>query len=79
MKVKLEVSMYPLKSKYEKAILNFIQHLESNKKLTVEVNSISTQITGEFQELMATYTEATQMAFEQNETTVFVSKLLHVK
>jgi uncharacterized protein YqgV (UPF0045/DUF77 family) len=79
MNVKLEISMYPLTPDYEEPILNFINQLKSNKNLVVEVNSMSTQISGEITEVMKAYTDAAKITFSENQTTVFVSKLLHIK
>lgn len=78
MNVKLEISMYPLNQEYESSILNFIATLQKNKNLTIEVNSMSTQVSGEFTEVMQTYTQAAKQAFEESNTTVLVSKLLHI-
>lgn len=54
MNASIEISMYPLIPKYEKPIQNFIDRLNENKNLTIKTNTMSTQIFGDYEEIMAT-------------------------
>ncbi|MEX0967883.1 MAG: YkoF family thiamine/hydroxymethylpyrimidine-binding protein [Bacteroidia bacterium] len=48
----LEISFYPLEENYKEIILDFINSIKKNEKLEVEVNSFSTQIFGDYDEIM---------------------------
>ena len=46
MRISVDISLYPLTEDYVEPILAFIAQLESNAKLVVKRNSLSTQIFG---------------------------------
>lgn len=48
MNVALEISLYPLDERFKEIILNFIQTLHNHEGITVETNSMSTQIFGDY-------------------------------
>lgn len=74
MKATLEISMYPLNEHYEKDIIAFIKRLKSHDRLRVEVNGISTQVYGEYDELMPIIHQETKRVLESSRT-VFVMKI----
>lgn len=46
MRISLDISLYPLTEGYVEPILKFIDQLETNDKLIVKRNSLSTQVFG---------------------------------
>lgn len=78
MKISVEISMYPFRPDYEEAILGFIALLQANERLRVEVNTMSTQIFGEYDHLMPTLQTAIKQAFTAEQVTVMVMKVLYV-
>jgi len=78
MQIAIEISMYPFRPDYEQPILDFINWLEGQDGLRVEVNSMSTQIFGEFDTIMPQVQAAIKEAFTKEQVTVMVMKVLHV-
>jgi uncharacterized protein YqgV (UPF0045/DUF77 family) len=62
MKVTLEISMYPLKDQYGYDVISFIKKLKSQPGIRIRTNSMSTQITGQFEVVW----EAVKVAFIQS-------------
>ncbi|MEQ8323259.1 MAG: YkoF family thiamine/hydroxymethylpyrimidine-binding protein [Vicingaceae bacterium] len=52
MRASAEISLYPLKEDYKQRIIDFIFRLRSHDKIEVITNGMSTQIFGEFNEIM---------------------------
>jgi uncharacterized protein YqgV (UPF0045/DUF77 family) len=52
MKVSVDISMYPLHKDFEQPIIEFIKKLRASK-FDVEENGLSTQIFGEYVEVMS--------------------------
>ncbi len=52
MKISVELTLTPLQDEYEPAIINFIKRLR-NSGLTVLENPLSTQVYGDYGEVMA--------------------------
>lgn len=77
MKASLDISMYPLDQGYEKPILDFIHRLQKHKSLTVKVNSLSTHIFGDYDEIMAAVTQEMRVSFEREQKVVMVLKILN--
>lgn len=76
MKVSVDISMYPLKDEYRKTILDFINRISSNPDINVLRNSMSTQIFGEYDEIMNTLHDEMGRTFEKLPETIFVCKFL---
>lgn len=77
MNITLEISMYPLDADYKPAIKSFIHMLRSHTQLEVLSNQMSTQVRGEFDDVMAAYNECMKASMSDNERVVFVSKCLN--
>ncbi len=77
MKTSVEISMYPLGREYVPDIQNFIERIQDNKELVVEVNGMSTQIFGEYREIMNTLVNEIEKSFEIHGTSVFVLKIVN--
>lgn len=74
MQTTVEISLYPLTDSYEKAVLDFIAILHTYKNIAVETNGLSTQIFGEYQEVMRILTSEIFEQFQINKA-VFVIKI----
>lgn len=78
MKASIEISMYPLQENYETPILNFIKRLRQNQSLVVNTNTMSTQIFGDYDEIMATLTKEMKTTFEEEKAVVMVMKIINM-
>lgn len=74
MKASIEISLYPLKNNYKEVILKFIKKLNKNKKLKVETNGMSTQIFGDYSEIMKVLTTEILEIFKKNKA-IFILKI----
>lgn len=72
----LEISMYPLIEDYCEPILAFIEGLEQHQGLKVERNAMSTQVFGNYHDIMSMLTEEVEKVLQKIPKTVFVLKLL---
>ncbi len=52
MQITIEISLYPLQEDYEQIILDFIKALRQHQGLSIETNGLSTQVFGEYDEVM---------------------------
>ena len=65
MRISVDISLYPLTEDYVEPILAFIAQLESNAKLIVKRNSLSTQIFGEYRDVMDAMDKEMEVFFKQ--------------
>ncbi|MFN3556746.1 MAG: YkoF family thiamine/hydroxymethylpyrimidine-binding protein [Bacteroidales bacterium] len=77
MKASVEISMYPLGRDYIPDIKDFIDRLSKNPRLIVEVNGMSSQIFGDYRDIMAALTDEIEKSFQQNGKSVFVLKIIN--
>lgn len=52
MKATIDISLYPLNSAYKDEIIIFVQQLKKYPGIKIEVNGMSTQIYGDYDQLM---------------------------
>jgi len=78
MKASVEISMYPLDAEYGTPILDFIQRLKQHSSLLVQSNTMSTQVFGEYDELMTILQQEMKTSFEQGEAVVMVMKVVNM-
>ncbi len=79
MKTSLEISMYPLsRQNYDQPIDDFIHRLQQYQNLEVRVNMMSTQVFGQYEEIMAALTQEIKTSFEHEPPTIMVLKLLNM-
>lgn len=76
MRISVDISLYPLSQDYVEPILAFIAKLETNPKLIVKRNSLSTQIFGEYRDVMDGLDSDIEAVFEALPESVFVLKLV---
>ncbi len=74
MDVSVDISLYPLENEFVDTIWAFIDTLKANKNLTVITNGLSTQVFGEYREVMGAITEDILKVFDEHRA-VFVLKM----
>ena len=77
MKASVEISMYPLGREYVPDIKDFIENLKKNSSITVQVNEMSTQIFGNYRDIMQILTAEIEKSFETHGKSVFVMKIIN--
>jgi uncharacterized protein YqgV (UPF0045/DUF77 family) len=76
MRISVDISLYPLTEQYVEPILAFINTLEANPKLVIKRNSLSTQVFGEYADVMAAMNSEIEAVFAELPHSVFVLKLI---
>ncbi|MFY8273497.1 hypothetical protein AAEU32_05180 [Pseudoalteromonas sp. SSDWG2] len=77
MKLSVEISKYPLHQDYIPFIKDFIDRLNAHEGLKVITNTMSTQIFGDYDLVMAVLSREMKRSYEQFGKAVFVCKFLH--
>lgn len=77
MQASVEISMYPLGRDYIPDIKDFIERLKANPALIVEVNGMSTQIFGDYHEIMKALTDEMLVSFQKEGKSMFVMKVIN--
>lgn len=75
MQISVDLTLSPLQDDYETHIIEFIKVLRASKFKVLE-NPLSTQIFGEFNELMSFLTEAIETSFENTDISVLTMKVV---
>jgi len=75
MKISVELTLMPLQQDFETPIIDFIKRLR-NSKFKVLENSMSTQIYGDYDELMPYLTNEIKATLEQQENAVLNVKIV---
>ena len=76
MRISVDISLYPLTEGYVEPILAFIAQLESNSKLIVKRNSLSTQVFGEYRDVMDMLNKEIEVVFDELPHSVFTMKFI---
>ena len=77
MKVAVDISLYPLDADFIPPIKDVIERLNGYPELQVVTNPMSTQIRGEYAEVMAALTTEIGSTFEQVPKAVFAIRILN--
>jgi uncharacterized protein YqgV (UPF0045/DUF77 family) len=77
MKTTVELSKYPLNADYEPPILEFIGRLKAHQNITVKTNATSTQVVGDYDEVMTLLQKEIKTSFEKYGKAIFVMKILN--
>ncbi len=77
MRVAADISLYPIADDFLPPIKDVIQRLNANSTVEVETNAMSTQVRGEYDDVMAVLKQEMKQTFEQNPKVVFVIKVLN--
>jgi uncharacterized protein YqgV (UPF0045/DUF77 family) len=76
MEIGVEISLYPLNADFIPPIQDFIDRLNLGKRLKVVTNSMSTQVFGEYDDVLGVLVREIRTTFENNAKAVFVMKVL---
>lgn len=76
MKLTVEISLYPLQSEYKPIIRDFIEQLHQQGALKIVTNAMSTQISGEYDTVMATLQKTMKHSYATFGKAVFVAKFI---
>ncbi len=75
MKISVELTMTPLQNDYEPAIIHFIKKLRASN-LTVMENPLSTQVYGDYDDVMKVLTVEVKEAFHLVESGLLYMKIV---
>lgn len=76
MNVSIDISYYPLKEEFIPPIKNFIDRLHDYEDLVVKTNGMSTQVFGEYFEVMEAITKEIHKSFALPHS-VFILKIIN--
>jgi uncharacterized protein YqgV (UPF0045/DUF77 family) len=76
MKTSVEISYYPLRPEFVTPILDFIKRLKTHKGIEAITNGMSTQVFGEYAEVMKALTAEIEKSFELPHS-VFILKIVN--
>ncbi len=77
MKASVELSMYPLGREFVPDIKDFISRLQQHQDIIVEVNGMSTQLFGDYRQIMSVLTDEIEISFNKHGKSVFVMKIIN--
>lgn len=77
MRVAVDISLYPLADDFLPPIKNVVERLNAKSSVEVVTNAMSTQVRGEFDEVIAVLKEEIGQTFEQCPKAVFAIKILN--
>ncbi|MDH3977344.1 MAG: thiamine-binding protein [Gammaproteobacteria bacterium] len=77
MRITLDISLYPLDADYKPVIKSFIRQLKTFSDIELVTNQMSTQVRGEFGEVMSAVNQCMETSMIDNEKVVFVTKCLN--
>ena len=76
MDIGVEISLYPLHQDFIPPIQGFIDRLNTDARLRIITNSMSTQVFGDYDAVMQALVRELRSTFEANDKAVFVMKVL---
>lgn len=77
MKIAVDISLYPLDADFIPPIKDVIARLNEHERLQVWTNAMSTQLVGEFDDVMDALRQEIGATFEQLPKAVFAIKILN--
>lgn len=77
MKVTLEITMYPLTDGYKEAVKDFLRRLNRHETIQVITNGVSTQVFGEYDDVMQAYTDSLKPSMEGETVIAVASKIIN--
>lgn len=77
MKLTVDISKYPLANDYIPPIKGFIEQLNQYPNVKVITNALSTQVSGDYDQVMQLLQQSIKWSFERYGKVVFVCKFLH--
>ena len=76
MNTSVEISYYPLNVEYIPPIKGFISRLNAHQEIKVQTNGMSTQVFGQYRDVMRILTDEIEKSFELPHS-VFVMKIIN--
>lgn len=77
MRVAVDISLYPLSEEFLAPIEDVIERLNAHPALQVETNPMSTQIRGEYDDVMSALQQEMKTTFENVPKAVFAIRILN--
>lgn len=77
MKIAVDISLYPLDADFIPPVKDVIERLNQHEGLEVWTNAMSTQLVGEFDDVMNALRQEIGATFEQLPKAVFAIKILN--
>lgn len=77
MKIAADISLYPLDADFIPPITDVIARLNEHERLEIWTNAMSTQVVGEFDDVMDALRQEIGTTFEQLPKAVFAIKILN--
>ncbi len=77
MQVAVDISLYPLNADFIPPIKDVISRLNEHEGLEIWTNAMSTQVIGEFDDVMNALRQEIGSTFEQLPKAIFVMKMLN--
>ncbi len=77
MRVAVDISLYPLADDFIPPIQDVIRRLNTHDSIEVVTNPMSTQLRGEYDDVMAALSQEVKTSFEQSPKVVFAIKILN--
>ena len=77
MRVAVDISLYPLADDFIPPIADVVERLNKSPSVEVETNAMSTQVRGEYEEVMAVLNQEIRTTFEQCPKAVFAIRILN--
>ncbi len=77
MRVAVDISLYPIADDFIPPIDDVIVRLNAHESIDVATNPMSTQIRGEYDDVMAALSREMKTTFEKSPRAVFAIKLLN--
>ena len=74
MQISIDISYYPLSEEFKKPIKKFIAQLNSYREIEVKSNGMSTQVFGEYADVMRIITKEIETAMELPHS-IFILKM----
>jgi uncharacterized protein YqgV (UPF0045/DUF77 family) len=77
MRVAVDISLYPLTDDFIPPIQDVIERLNTHESIEVVTNPMSTQLRGEYDDVMAAISREVKTSFEKSPKVVFAIKILN--
>lgn len=76
MKLTIEISLYPLQNEYRPIIRDFINQLNLHSDIKIVTNAMSTQVTGDYDTVMAILQKTMKQCYSTHGKAVFIVKFI---
>ena len=77
MNCSVEISMYPLKEDFKPSIIQFIKNLRKYPFVKVDTNGMSTQVFGDYKQVMNAINSEMESTFLNENSVVFKLKVIN--